>query len=60
MCPWTCPYYGRNIDYSNSCPNAKRALERVITLPIHESCSEKEIDDIVLALEKVEAHYLAR
>ena len=59
-CPWTCPYYGQEINYHDSCPNAKKALDRVITLPIHESCSEKEIEDIALALEKIEAHYLAR
>ena len=57
-CPWTCPYYGRDIDYRDSCPNAEKSLNQVITLPINESCTEKEIEDIALALEKVEARYL--
>ncbi|MEM2110353.1 MAG: DegT/DnrJ/EryC1/StrS family aminotransferase [Candidatus Bathyarchaeia archaeon] len=59
-CPWSCLYYGREIDYSNSCPNAKKALNQLITVTLHESCTEKEVEDISLALEKVEKHYLKR
>jgi len=56
-CPWDCHYYGKTIDYTDSCPNAKRALERVLILGLHESCTEKEVEDTVRALEKVEASY---
>jgi ACR3 family arsenite transporter len=26
-CPWTCPFYGRDIVYDGSCPNARRAID---------------------------------
>ena len=43
--------------YADSCPNAKKALGGVLTLSLHESCTEKEVEDAVKALEKVEANY---
>lgn len=59
-CPWTCPYYGKTIDYDRSCPKAKEALSRVLTLPLHESCTEKEVEDVATALKKVEEAYLKK
>ncbi len=59
-CPWACQYYGKEIDYNDSCPSAKESLDRLITIPVHESCTDKEIDGIHLALEKVEANYLRK
>jgi len=58
QCPWNCPLYGRQIEYSGSCPRAKDALNRVLTLPLHESCTEKEVEDVAEALRKVEKSYL--
>ncbi len=55
-CPWTCRFYGKTIDYKDSCPNAAEALKRVLTLSLHENCTDKEVEDTVAALEKVEAH----
>ncbi|MEM3693824.1 MAG: DegT/DnrJ/EryC1/StrS family aminotransferase [Candidatus Bathyarchaeia archaeon] len=55
--PWTCNFYGKEIRYEGSCPKAKEVLGRVITLSIHEGCTDKEIDDTILALEKVEKAY---
>ena len=59
-CPWACQYYGKEIDYTDSCPNARKVLDRLITILVHESCTDKEIDDIHLALEKIEANYLRK
>ena len=56
-CPWSCPL-GRNVDYRGSCPNAERALRDYMTLRIHEGWGEKEIEDTVAALRKIERHYL--
>jgi len=56
--PWSCSFYGRRIEYSGSCPMAERALGDVLTLNIHECCTEREVEDMVSALEKVEANYL--
>lgn len=55
--PWSCIFYGRNIDYTNSCPKAKKALEEVLTVSLHECCTVKEVEDIALAMEKVERNY---
>ena len=60
QCPWCCPLYGRRIEYADSCPNAKEALQRVLTVPIHESCTEKEVEDLASALRKVEAVYIKK
>ncbi len=57
-CPWSCPYYGKDIDYSGSCPNAEKAVEELIRVSIHESCNETEVEDIITAVKKLEAAYL--
>jgi dTDP-4-amino-4,6-dideoxygalactose transaminase len=56
-CPWSCPF-GRNIDYRGTCPNAERALQDHMALYFHEGWGEKEIEDAVAALQKIERHYL--
>jgi perosamine synthetase len=55
--PWTCSFYGKEIHYEGSCPKAKEALDRIITLTIHEGCTESEVDDTIHAFEKVERAY---
>jgi len=56
-CPWTCPL-GRDIDYKGSCPNAEKAIADHMTLYINECWTDREIEDTVKALEKVEKAYL--
>ncbi len=56
-CPWKCLIYGKNIDYTHCCPNAEKALANHMTLYIHEDWTEKEVENTIKALEKVE-HYL--
>jgi dTDP-4-amino-4,6-dideoxygalactose transaminase len=55
--PWTLPEARKGIVYKDSCPNAVKALNGVITLWLHENCTEKEVDDIIAAVEKLEAEY---
>ena len=57
-CPWSCPYYGREINYEGMLPNAHLARENHMTLAVHECYGEKEAEDIAAALRKVEAAYL--
>lgn len=52
--PWN--PYNPNIKYK--CPNAEKALNSHITLYIHEHFTDKEIEDILNAFEKVEKAYL--
>ncbi|MGI6208213.1 MAG: DegT/DnrJ/EryC1/StrS family aminotransferase [Anaerolineae bacterium] len=57
-CPWSCPYYGREINYEGMLPNAHLARENHMTLAVHECYGEKEAEDIAAALRKIEAAYL--
>lgn len=57
-CPWSCPFYNKKINYTNSCPQAEKAVEDHMVLFIHEGWGEKEIEDTVKVLVKVEKHYL--
>ncbi len=57
-CPWSCPYYGKEVIYEGSCPNARRAIDAHIVLHWHEGLTLREIEDIAAALHKVEAAYL--
>ncbi|HQE25158.1 MAG TPA: DegT/DnrJ/EryC1/StrS family aminotransferase [Candidatus Atribacteria bacterium] len=54
--PWTMPG-AREIDYTNCCPSAERALEDHMTLYLHEGWGEKEINYTVEAYKKVEEEY---
>jgi perosamine synthetase len=57
-CPWTCPYYGREVEYEGSCPNARVAIDAHMILPWHECLTSREVADISAVLHKVEAAYL--
>ena len=56
-CPWNCPYYGREVHYEGSCPNARVAVDRHMVLYWHEGYTPRELDDIAAALHKVERAY---
>ncbi|MCD6519308.1 MAG: DegT/DnrJ/EryC1/StrS family aminotransferase [Anaerolineae bacterium] len=57
-CPWTCPYYGKEVVYEGTCPNARKGINMHMVLRWHEGYTSKEIDDIAAALHKVEQAYL--
>ena len=57
-CPWTCPFYGKEVTYEGSCPNARKAIDTHMVMAVHECYTEQEADDIAEALRKVEQHYL--
>lgn len=56
-CPWSCPH-ARKIDHYDPCPQAEKALADYMTLYMHEGWGEREVEDVVQALQKVEHHYL--
>ncbi len=57
-CPWTCPFYGRKIEYRKGlCPNAEYAARRVVTLPTFPWLSDDEVMDIVKAVKKLAVYY---
>ena len=57
-CPWVCPFYGREIKYEGSCPNARVAIDTHMMVSVHECYTDQEADDIAAALRKVEGAYL--
>jgi len=59
-CPWTCPLYGREIDYAGACPGAQQAIDEHFVIYFHECCTDREIADIVAALSKLESAYRTR
>lgn len=51
------PYY-RRLGYKKGlCPTAERLYERIITLPLYPKMNDKDIQDVVNALEKVLNYY---
>jgi dTDP-4-amino-4,6-dideoxygalactose transaminase len=56
-CPWGCPLYKGGMNKSFSLPNAEAAVNSHFNIHIHEDYTEKEIDDIIRAIVKVERYY---
>ncbi|MCX7796577.1 MAG: DegT/DnrJ/EryC1/StrS family aminotransferase [bacterium] len=54
--PWSMPG-AREIDYTNCCPNAERALADHMTLYLHEGWTEREINYTIDVFKKVEEEY---
>ena len=55
--PWTLPQYGREIDYTNCCPNAERAMAEYMLFGLHESHTDEVIDLFAEAMRKVDEAY---
>jgi dTDP-4-amino-4,6-dideoxygalactose transaminase len=52
--PWSLQDPASAVRYEEGeCPNAERALNEMITLPLHEKYSERDVDDIGDAAEKI-------
>ena len=57
-CPWSCPFYGKKIEYKKGlCPNAEWISKRVITLPTQPALSNDDVIDIARAVKKVIKYY---
>ena len=53
------PYY-QSLGYSfGLCPNAEALYQDLLTLPLHYSMTDKDVSDVVHALQKVTAYYKA-
>lgn len=57
-CPWTCPYYGQEVVYEGTCPNARKAIDAHFVIPWHEGYTAQEVQDISSILHKVEVAFL--
>lgn len=53
-CPFDCPRHGKEIEYKQGdCPVTEKILPMLITIPINENFSEKDIEDISKGIRKV-------
>ena len=57
--PWQAPQYGGERHPDVHCPNAADVLDRCFNLTVYESWSDREVEDIVRAFEKVTKAYAA-
>jgi dTDP-4-amino-4,6-dideoxygalactose transaminase len=47
-CPFSCPFYGKEIDYSRfKCPNAEKIAGKMIGLPNHPELKREELDTVI-------------
>jgi dTDP-4-amino-4,6-dideoxygalactose transaminase len=55
--PWSAFPHARELDYENSCPNARQAIDRHLMVSLHEGWTEREVADLATALRKIERAY---
>jgi len=56
-CPFTCPYATPRQYKMSDCPNTVEILKNIITLQCNEFFTEKDVDDIGAAVNKVARHF---
>jgi len=53
-CPFSCPFYGRKIDYSQlNCPNAEKIAGKIIGLPNHPNLTQRQLDEVICVIESI-------
>jgi len=53
-CPFSCPFYGRKIDYSQfNCPNAEKIAGKMIGLPNHTGLKRKELKTVISTVKTI-------
>lgn len=53
-CPFSCPFYGREIDYSRfNCPNAEKIAGKMIGLPNHPELSKGDLEIIISTIKNI-------
>ena len=58
-CPFKCPWYQGNVDYSNVVmPKARELGKQVFVLQVHPTIEKTDLDDVVNAIDKVIGAYL--
>lgn len=52
------PFYQKNFGYKKgNFPNAEDAYSRIVTLPLYPKMTLKDLDDVILAVEKIISYY---
>ena len=53
-CPWTCPFYGKNIDYTNlQLPSVEQITKEIFALDIHPRISQEDLLDNIKIMNKI-------
>jgi len=53
-CPFSCPYYGKKIDYSKfHCKNAEQIAGKMIGLPNHPKLKREELDTVISTIKSM-------
>jgi len=53
-CPWSCPYYGRDINYKDiSLPIVEQVTDEIFALDIHPKISRETLDDYIETIKKL-------
>jgi dTDP-4-amino-4,6-dideoxygalactose transaminase len=53
-CPWTCPFYGKEIDYKNvSLPNVELITKEIFALDIHPKMTQPELEENIQIMRKL-------
>jgi dTDP-4-amino-4,6-dideoxygalactose transaminase len=53
-CPFSCPIYGKKIDYSQfHCPNAEKITGKIIGLPNHPKLKREELDKVISTIRSI-------
>lgn len=53
-CPFSCPFYGRKIDYSQfNCPNAEKIAGKMIGLPNHPKLAKKQLEKVISVIKSI-------
>lgn len=54
QCPFSCPFYGKEIDYSTfNCANAERIAGKMLGLPNYPGLTKDELDRIVAVIKSI-------
>jgi perosamine synthetase len=53
-CPWSCPFYGKQIDYTKiKLPIVEKVTKEIFALDIHPKISQQELDEYIKILKKI-------
>lgn len=55
--PWASAPHARDLRYEECCPNARRAIATHMVVLLHEGWTDREVDDLATALQKVTRAY---
>ncbi|MFX0033296.1 MAG: DegT/DnrJ/EryC1/StrS family aminotransferase [Candidatus Hermodarchaeota archaeon] len=53
-CPWSCPFYGKEIDYKKiSLPNVERVTKEIFSLDIHPKINKQNLDEYIAIMKSL-------